>query len=272
MDGHNPNMDSNICLRYYQGMTEEEIYFALDLGFSDGHNDENVRELTIRNHRSAIAEAIVLMTLDEAICFSLFRELGQARPSPEIYAMDFPSDLRASLYLLLGGYYKQAILCLRNWLEMRVLGIYFDLVSASRYADWKHGAVSKDDPLFGWKLLRQLFQRAEFQRADKRNGLRDRIKVLYGDLSVFAHGQGLSKHDLQRETDNVPRCNPQSVDLYLDLLRRVFQEIAYCSWLAYNTKSFSQLNKEERSRFLAAVGSVYRSEIEAKEASRGSST
>jgi len=38
--------------------------------------------------------------------FSLFQALGEKHPSPQIYISDFPSDLRASLYLLLGGYYR----------------------------------------------------------------------------------------------------------------------------------------------------------------------
>ncbi len=73
--------------------------------------------------------------------FSLFQALGPEHPSPQIYILDFPSDLRAAFYLMLGGYYRPAILSLRNWLEMRLLGIYFGRVEHNRknYHDWKQG-------------------------------------------------------------------------------------------------------------------------------------
>ena len=224
-------------------MGTDDIFNALDLDWSDGNSlrGENVRMDTIRGHEDGLKRAIEMLHAEETVNFSLLNALGSEHPSPQVYAMDFPSDLRASLYVLLGGYYKQAILCLRNWLEMRLLGIYFGLVDDSKYADWKQGVVAKDDALFGTSLVRKLFGRAEFHKADDRNGLRDRLLDLYGRLSVFTHGQGVEKHGLQNDTDNVPRYNSKSVDLHLDLLRQTFGEIVYCLWLAYGEAGLRDL-------------------------------
>ena len=106
-----------------------EVHQGLDLGFSDYYEGENVRDLTLFDHLSAVEEAEAMLGLDEAMSFSLWQELGPEHPSAEIYVLDFPSDLRAAFDRLLGGYYRQSMLCLRNWLEMRLLGIYFGCIN-----------------------------------------------------------------------------------------------------------------------------------------------
>ncbi len=47
---------------------------------------------------------------EEAMNFSIFNKRGEKFPTAEIYAIDFRSDYKASVYLLLGGYYRQAVL------------------------------------------------------------------------------------------------------------------------------------------------------------------
>ncbi len=236
-----------------------DIFDSLDLGFSDGYatKGQNVRMDTIANHEEDLKSAIALMHTEEAINFSLWNAFGPDHPSPQIYALDFPSDLRASLYVLLGGYYRQAILCLRNWLEMRLLGIYFGRVDDSRYADWKAGGIGKDDGLFGTGLVKGVFARAEFHKADARNGLRGHLLDLYGQLSVFAHGQGLEKHGLQDDTDNVPRYNRRSVDLHLRLLKETFGEIVYCFWLAYAGDALRDLEPEQAHTIAGTLRAAY---------------
>jgi hypothetical protein len=239
----------------------EKIHVALDLGFSDyfdkGHN---VRESTIRNKLKIIEEAVAVMQVEEAINFSLLEALGPNHPSPQIYALDFPSDLRASFYLLLGGYYRQAILCLRNWLEMRLLGIYFGLIEQDRakYDKWRLGEFAAP---FGTRLIKQLFARAEFRKAEERFGLRDRLKSLYSELCAFTHGAGLEKYDLQANTDNVPRYNSKSVDLWFALMNRTFAEIVFCLFLAYRKDIFHSIQSDEIQTILAHVPAEYEHEL-----------
>jgi hypothetical protein len=92
----------------------QSIHNGLDLGFSDYYSDQNVRDNTIRNHLEEIEDAQAMLGVEEAINYSLFNSLGQKHPSPNIYIVDFPSDLRASFYTMLGGYYRQAILLIRK--------------------------------------------------------------------------------------------------------------------------------------------------------------
>jgi hypothetical protein len=244
-------------------MSQDQIHSALDLGFSDYYDGENVRDITIQRHNKRFSQAVVLMQIEEAMCFSLFQTLGLGHPSPEIYVADFPSDARASFYLLLGGYYKQAILCLRNWLEVRLLGIYFGKVDRSKFDDWKMGKSTKRDALFGENILRKIFGRANFQKAEGRNGLRKRLVDLYGELSVFVHGQGVDKHHLQDDTDNVPRYNRNSVRLYLDYFERAWREVVYCTWLAYSDSALRTMNAKELATVLKVLPGPYSQDVQA---------
>jgi hypothetical protein len=234
----------------------EKIINRLDLGWSDFHFSktkragkvivlsENVRSRTLQVKLSKLELATNVLDIDESMNYSIFDKKGAKHPSAQIYAVDFPSDLRASLYLLLGGYYRQSILCLRNWLEMRLTGVYFGFVNPDRrhYREWMKGA--RRAPI-GQDLVRRLFSRAEFQKADKL-GLRGRLKRLFLELSSFTHGAILKKYNLQSETDNVPRFNPQSVDLWCDFALRVLRELVLCYFLAYGQDAFACLTREEQ--------------------------
>ncbi len=120
----------------------DKLTNTLDLEFSDFYENENVRQVTFEEKLDTLVKAVEIMRLEEAISFSISSSLGEKHPSAEIYAIDFPSDIRASIYLLLGGYYKQAILCLRNWLEIRLIGVYYGFVKQNdraEYINWKQG-------------------------------------------------------------------------------------------------------------------------------------
>jgi hypothetical protein len=215
----------------------EKIISSLDLGFSASFKDENVRQLTLQEKLDTIEQAIELMQLEESMNFSVFSSKGSKHPTAEIYAIDFPSDLRASTYLLLGGYYRQAILTLRNWLEIRLTGVYFALVSRepSKYEDWKEG--KKRVPI-GKTLIGSLFSRAEFRKVNRLLRLREDIEKSYAELSTFTHGGALTRYNLQSQTDNVPRFNPQSVDLWFKFASEIFQELVICYFLAYGREAF----------------------------------
>jgi hypothetical protein len=216
----------------------KRIMDSLDLGFSDFYEGGNVRQLTFQSRLDIIENATELQIIEEYMNYSVFDKKGAPHPTAQIYAVDFPSDFRASVYLLLGGYYRQAILCLRNWFEIRLTGVYFGFVNRDRrcYIDWKKG---KRRVPIGQDLIKKLFGRAEFHKIDKEvGGLRERLVTLYRELSTFTHGAILEQYDLQSQTDNVPRLNPQSVDLWYSFALRVFRELVFCYFLAYGRDAF----------------------------------
>jgi len=224
----------------------KKIFDALDLGFSDIYDGENVRQQTLQEKLDTIEESTEIIKLEEAINFSILSSLGNICPAAEIYAIDFPSDLRASIYLLLGGYYKQAIYCLRNWYEMRLTGMYYSVIETNRseYEEWKSG--KKEEHVIGRGLIKRFFGKAEFHRADASIQLKDALCNLYAELSSFTHGAMLSKHDLQAQTDNVPRFNPQSVDLYAKFLKQTFILTTVCFLFSFGNHAFNSLEANEK--------------------------
>jgi len=241
----------------------EEIHGSIDLGFSDYYKNQNVRDATLDAHAADIHRAVQLLTLEEAVNYSLFQSFGDGHPSVEIYVLDFPSDLRAAFYLLLGGYYRPAILSLRNWFEMRLLGVYFGRIETNpqRYQEWKQGAFR---PPIGRRLIARLFGRAEFRSADEKLDLRSQLTSLYSELSAFTHGAGLQKYALQSDTDNVPRYNRTSVVLWLGLFDRTFADIVFCLFLAYGEAVFTYAGRKETEAVLNHIPVRYSSVVRTK--------
>lgn len=246
----------------------DTIYDSLDLGFSDYIPQMNVRDITIKMKGEIIEHAASLKELDEAVHFSLFNAIGPNHPSVEIYVLDFPSHLRASLYLLLVGYYRQALLCLRSWLEMTLTGVFFGVVETDRtkHTAWKRGGY--EAPV-GRRLIKKLFARAEFQKADRSYGLRRQVSALYSQLSEFTHGAGVSKYNLQTFTENVPRYNPQSVLLFDRVIRRTFAEVVFCLHVAYGDAVLSSLKQPEVRGLLARLPRRYAKVLECAVAKTG---
>jgi hypothetical protein len=234
----------------------DEIHGSIDLGFSDYYEDQNVRDSTLDAHAVELHRAVELLTLEEAINYSLFQSFGDAHPSAEVYILDFPSDLRAAFYLLLGGYYRPAILSLRNWFEMRLLGIYFARIETDpqKYQQWKLDAFQAP---IGGRLIGQLLTKQEFKMADGKLNLRQRLSSLYSELSAFTHGAGLQKHSLQADTDNVPRYNRASVALWLKLFEQTFGEVVVCLYLAYGRATFAYAGAKETEAVLGNLPAPY---------------
>lgn len=234
----------------------EEIHGSIDLGFSDYYEDHNVRDRTLDAHALELHRAVELLTLEEAINYSLFQSFGDTHPSAEVYILDFPSDLRAAFYLLLGGYYRPAILSLRNWFEMRLLGIYFACIETDpqKYQQWKLDAFQAPT---GRRLVRRLLTKQEFKEVDQKLNLRKRLSSLYLELSAFTHGAGLQKHNLQADTDNVPRYNRASVALWLKLFEQTFVEIVFCLYVAYDKATFVYAGVKETEAVLRNLPAPY---------------
>jgi hypothetical protein len=93
----------------------------------------------------------------------------------------------------------------------------------------------------------------EFKNADEKLGLRKQLSDLYSELSTFTHGAGLEKHNLQSDTDNVPRYNKDSALLWLDLFDRTFAEMTLCLFLAYGRAAFAYAGAQDTEQTLKSL-------------------
>lgn len=180
----------------------------------------------------------------EAIDYSIFDKKEESHPTSVIYVYNFPSDLRASCYLLLGGYYRQSIASLRSWLEMYMIGMYYGVThpNPKEFSEWMQG---NKNIFFGTYLIKRIFENSKFRKGDPENRLRDEIVGLYKQLSAITHGAGMEKYDLVRFSDNVPRYNSHSVDIWFDFVQRVFSVIVNSMYLSYGNIIFHALDENE---------------------------
>ncbi len=106
-------------------------------------------------------------------------------------------------------------------------------------------------------MIGQLFTKQQFKIANGKLNLRQRLSSLYSELSAFTHGAGLEKHDLQSDTDNVPRYNRASVALWLKLFDRTFAEVAFSLYLAYGKAAFAYAGAKETDGVLKNLPVLY---------------
>lgn len=212
----------------------EKLIFTFDLGFSDMYVDESVRFDTFRNKKKQLFEVRNLIEVDSILNHAVFAKLGAEHPSSQLW-LESETDLKASIYLVLGGYYRQAVATLRNWLEITLTGIYFNQYYKgpnSRYNQWKAGV--RQSPKWP-HLLDSLFRRAGFSAADTRTNLRQELTNLYSELSSFVHSRGIEIYDLQNGRDNVPRYIEHSFDLWFSLAKRTLRAISLVLIIEYES-------------------------------------
>lgn len=219
------------------------LVFSFDLPFSDMLPNESVRSITVKNRFEELEQIRKIKNGDSIVNFALFMKLGQEHPSARLW-LETETDLSSSIYLILGGYYRQALMCLRNWLELTLTGIYYNNYwkgETSRYNQWKSG--QRQSPT--WKnLLEALFSRREFSAADEAVKLRKRLEILYNDLSAFVHNRGMSKYKLQNGRDNVPRYVEGAFNLYYRMVQKVFDMLVLILFISYS-KELAYTKKEE---------------------------
>lgn len=219
----------------------DEFILSFDLGFSDIYPDESVRFMTFRRKMKELGLFKKIINADSII--NSFLSFDTQHPQAQLW-LESQTDLMASLYLILGGYYRQGFICVRTWFEITLLGIYYSKYykgNNSRYDQWKRGVRRSPN----WKnLLKSLFSRPEFEIADKKIKLKSKLEEFYTELSAFVHNRGMLKYDLQKGRDNVPRFVDHAFDLYLDMVLRTFNMIALALYTCYR-EDLPQLSSKE---------------------------
>lgn len=197
----------------------ENLKLLFDLGFSDEWPSTSVRAHTFQNKKDKLLDVQRLVWVDSILNYALFYTLPYGHPASELW-IESETDIKAAIYLVLGGYYRQAVATLRNWLELTLVGIYYNQryqLSTSDYNLWKQGA--KRSP--HWPcLLEDLFEtegREMLVRADAEVKLRERLDNLHKELCAFVHLRGEEVRAWQQERDNVPRYVESAFDRWFSL-------------------------------------------------------
>jgi len=195
---------------------EEEEYqnwsFNFDFYWSD-ESSESARFDTFKNKKEFFPEIEKIIDEDSEVNFRLFEKLGAQHPISQLW-LESETDIKASVYLCFGGYYRQAIVILRSWLELTLMAIYFSKYP-QKYKKWKRGIEKSPG---GNNLISKVFENGKKEIALKKKIKERRIRM-YDKLSAFTHSRGIDKYKLQEGRDNVPRYLEKSFNLWFKLFK-----------------------------------------------------
>lgn len=194
-----------------------------------------------------------------ALRYALFECLaGQGErfehPVYDLYTLEAELDLGATILLAFGGYYKQAGICLRSFLELAFLAMYY-ADHRETYNQWKKGQA-RSPPFHGKghdNALGYLFTQTTLKNYPC---LKKEASDLYRELNTFVHTSAMEVLDLWKGRDNVPRFLPHSFSLWGAYLVRVHTVTALSLMLAYwnDVQGYFRTDKEAWRDLVVSIG------------------
>ena len=141
-------------------------------------------------------------------------------------------ELDSSIQLCKLGFYKHAIIALRNALELGILSVYWDRDGNSHMNIPKWLSSGEPTP-FRDKVTKALKKNKRIEVFDKQHNIFREIKNLYGELSDFSHTKGMHFSSLELTESNANTFNGSSVRKWLEFLERVVKVIITLHILQY---------------------------------------
>lgn len=203
------------------------------------HSDEHILGILnetnefLENHRSDVADQIgesvwILRSLHDLLPETIERIWsGHAFPLSEAQY-----DLESSIVFCKFGFYKQAIGCLRNVLELGLLSVYWDIEGQS-HIDIQTWLSSMESTPFRKNVFAKLVRNRNIQTFDGMHGILDETGRLYEELCNFAHTKGIRFSSRALSPSNVNIFNEKSIRRWLDLLLRLIRTVAAFHVLKY---------------------------------------
>lgn len=144
-------------------------------------------------------------------------------------AVEAQVDLEASVYLALSGFVKQALQCLRSWLELSLLGVWFGYDNTG-YRKWS--LRMRESPFFTHGFFKERNLKAMFnksallKRSEERYQMSNMCVKLYRTLSSFTHTRGITSFETWGRRKPIATYNPKN-----------FRRWYYALWSSYSLVS-----------------------------------
>jgi hypothetical protein len=185
-------------------------------------------------------------------------------PSSRI-ALETQTDVEASVFCAIAGFYKHANSILRGWLETTFLGVWFDFDPKS-FEDWLKGkGPFKDRGCFKESWLAELLNKPPFRGFERESNLCSEILKLYRELSKSTHAMGEKYHESVHRDDTVPRYQRKQFSKWFANLSKTFELTSIVLILNYpklfqtksvEAKSIIELLSEQRLAKLKEISSI----------------
>ena len=140
---------------------------------------------------------------------------GHFFPFSEAY-----TELENSIELSKQGFYRHALFCLRNTLELVVIGLFFDREDKA-HEEIQSWLRSSDPTPYFKKTLDKLLQLPTFIAFRAEPPIRDEVRQLYDKLSDFVHIKGYSYSSRGQSNANFNRFSEQAFLRNIRLLKKI---------------------------------------------------
>ena len=140
---------------------------------------------------------------------------GHFFPFSEAY-----TELENSIELSKQGFYRHALFCLRNTLELVVIGLFFDREDQA-HKEIRPWFTSNESTPYFKKTLKKLLQLPTFIAFSNERPIRDEVERLYDELSDFVHIKGYSYSSRGQSNANFNRFSEQAFLGNIRLLKKI---------------------------------------------------
>ena len=140
---------------------------------------------------------------------------GHFFPFSEAY-----TELENSIELSKQGFYRHALFCLRNTLELVVIGLFFDREDKA-HEEIQSWLRSNDPTPYLKKTLDKLLQLPNFIAFSTERPIRDEVRQLYDELSDFVHIKGYRYSSRGQSNANFNRFSEQAFLRNICLLKQI---------------------------------------------------
>lgn len=141
-------------------------------------------------------------------------------------------ELENSFQFCMYGFYRHAFSTLRSVLELALVGLYFDRADKA-HIDVQEWFKSFDPTPFFKDALREIFKLEHFREADAIFSLREKVRLLYGNLSDFVHIRGYNFSTSGSTRSNFNSFNDKALVNYVQLMKRLVADCATLIILKY---------------------------------------
>jgi len=141
-------------------------------------------------------------------------------------------ELESSILLAFLGFYKQAINCLRNVLELGLLSLYFNLEDYG-HKEIKNWLYSLENTPFKNKIMVKLLTNKNFEKFNKIINIKDWINTVYGQLCDFTHTKGIRYSSRALLNSNVNTFNKRTFIKWLNLFKETIKIVVALHLLKY---------------------------------------
>jgi hypothetical protein len=177
-------------------------------------------------------------------------------PVYELYTLEAELDLGATILLSFSGYYKQAGMQLRSFLELAFLSIYY-ADHRDEYEKWKVGQ-GRSPPFHGkaeTNVLNWIFAHTALRNHPE---LKGEVSTLYTELNKFVHTSSIDTLNLWKGRDNVPRFLPNTFRLWCAYLSRTYKLTSVSLLLVYFDRIREYLRRDKSGMWQEIVASLGR--------------